>query len=309
MNFKAGDKVLLSDFSYDLAQEAVKESPGWRCDTPQSYGPEKQYLVGREVVIDSIHKQLAVVGGHKGITWPLAAMAAVGLSSRPLWTWQAGDVLRLNAGHIYAGEFGLVDSIDSRGMNYSIISDPPRTKAYCVFGFADFVCRPGQRVKLLPYDPWKKDCGCNFGRVAEVAGTDIYEGLPVAILKQRPGFNDPGRWPLCAVGGYEFIESVTPWRDDSQAIIEVSPEPEPPIHPLVRLFVRPFVRRDPLDMLPAERELFYEMIKRREVKPVNCETPADSSTWNKKINDQIEEKRGTLLMIEAEIADLKKQLK
>ncbi len=62
-------------------------------------------------------------------------------------------------------------------------------------------------------------------------------------------------------------------------------------------------------MLPAERELFYEMIKRREVKPVNCETPADSSTWNKKINDQIEEKRGTLLMIEAEIADLKKQLK
>ncbi len=312
MSFKIGDKVRLLDFSEATAAAAVKASgAGWRCDTPEEYGSEKQQMIGQEFIIDHIHHQLAILPFHKGITWPLSAMVAVvpevAAVTDEKWTPQIGDIIRKNDNGVsYVGRFAQITEIRSDcSFGYQLL-DGGREHGGCQIVHADFICRIGDKVRLLPAVEWGS--GNSVGSFGYVKGVEVqqlnyYEGrhclgrpsdpkavAPMVILGAAKKCQ-ARRWLLSSV------ERVV----DEAAPVEKKEEPKSE---------RPCVRRDPLDMLPAEREMYEAMIKRREVKPIqSCETAADSSMWNKRINERIEEKRKLEMQIKAEIDDLIKQRK
>jgi hypothetical protein len=287
MNFKAGDVVELLSYTPEMSKAAEEsDNSFWGCGCLDV--PSKAKLVGTLAMIDEVRDKLARFGDK---TWPLAAL------KKPwLWIPQVGDIIKKNPEQAFANSLAEITDVRKNGsFEYRVFGT--QEFAGCDCCHATFILRPGDKVKLLPFKPWEENCSGSFNHVATVSGVKLE---PLSFLDQwhilhnpmtmmvslecANEANEPWRWPLSAV---ERIDGEI--KAEPQAA-----EPSPVIG-----------RRLCMDMLPAEREQYEGMMKRREVKPLPIqETESDIRVENDKINVQIENKRKVIMQLEAEIDDL-----
>ena len=223
------------------------------------------------------------------------------------WIPQVGDIIRKRPKQAFGDRLAEITEIRENGsFEYRLFGT--QEFAGCQPCHVDFILRPGDRVKLLPFRLWE-ECYTSFGRIATVSTVKLeplnyldqwhIRDNPMTVivaLVRADETNAPSRWPLEAVERVSEEVKAEPLKEESS---NVESQPAPVIG-----------RRLAMDMLPAERKQYDEMVKSREAKPIlNCETTADTSTRNYRIGEQIEEKRKLILQTEVEIADLKKQQK